>query len=393
MQPAKHILNLLVYMNSLQVKESLKDIIPTFSGDYPAPLLSYIDSVYNLSLQKIPILPHKADVARHHLCAYLAVERYSDKFSLPAPIPQRIPLHPKLLEKVLAEIQERVVSHVSSPTSTPTKARGLVLPVKRSYTPTVSSPLKKLHKAKKENPEPSASFTQESPFNLGADPRPLLNTESPFNPKRKEQSMSPLKNSMKTPKGSPARLALSSPGSPRYIRHLTVADFISFANNFYIPSNVTPQLLETFLAEKHKFIKKNDWLLACGIVHAAYIRINNKIIQKYVGKKSEFQDQLFQYQQGGLMKANMVMWINIIEESLKNEAWVLDLELKYVHNDWSSEDTTRDREIQGKLGRGWEIFQMMGAMINPSLAFDKPSQQDYYNTWTERVMEKLDTKI
>lgn len=89
------------------------------------------------------------------------------------------------------------------------------------------------------------------------------------------------------------------------------------------------------------------------------------------------------------MKANMVNWLNIVEEAVKNEPWAIDLELKYVHNDWSTKDTSRERELQAKLGKGWEILLAFGSMINPSVMFDKDSQVDYYKVWTERVMEKL----
>lgn len=89
------------------------------------------------------------------------------------------------------------------------------------------------------------------------------------------------------------------------------------------------------------------------------------------------------------MKWNMVMWLNVIEESVRGEAWLVDLELKYMHNDWSAEDTSREREAQAKLGCGWELYESVGSMINPSVMYNKQSQETYYDTWSSRVMEKL----
>ncbi|QEL61844.1 hypothetical protein CJJ09_004001 [Candidozyma auris] len=89
------------------------------------------------------------------------------------------------------------------------------------------------------------------------------------------------------------------------------------------------------------------------------------------------------------MKANMVMWIKIIEESVKSEPWLIDLELKYKHNNWTIEDTSEAREIEGKLGAGYELLEHFGSMINPSVMFNKPSQVEYYNNWTSRVKEEL----
>lgn len=402
-------------MNRFQLSQSLKDLLPTYSGEFPGQLVAYTDSLYQLSLQKIPSLPHKADVARHHLCAYLAIEKYRDRFSLPALLLHKIPLQPRFLEKVLNDLEQKVAVDFLSPLSS--HKRPDILTPKRLYAPGTGSPLKKLQKLASDDSAATTNKTQEStdiesPIALKTG---LLRDEnSPFNVKKglntltkKNTSDSPLRT---TPGSSPRKVAGRSPlkknskspqklagfssattSSFRYVRHVSIPDFISFANNFYIPASVTPQLLETFFHEQHKFLKRNDWILACGLIHAAYIRINHRLLQNTLGRKTEFQDQLFQYQKGGLMKTSLINWINIIEESVKSEPWAVDLELKYVHNDWSTEDTTQDREIKAKLGKGWEIFLALGSMINPSVMFEKASQVEYYNVWTERVFEKLNS--
>lgn len=385
-------------MNRLLLSQSLKDLLPTFSGEYPPQLVAYTDSLYQLSLLKIPSLPHKADVARHHLCAFLAIEKYKDRLNLPSPLMQKIPLQPRLVEKVLNDLEQKVVVGCNSPVTTPTKPN--LLPSKRTFTPGTGSPLKKLQKLTSD--DSSEGSIIKSP--LSSKQTNLRDEDSPFNVKSnkspvKTPKSSPRKSladrsSWKTPtKSSPLKSSESASSiyGPRYYRHISVADFISFANNFYIPASVTPQILETFLREQHKFLKRNDWVLACGLIHAAYIRINHRILLTTLGRKTELQDQLFQYQKGGLMKASLVNWLNIVEESVKSEPWAIDLELKYVHNDWSTEDTSQEREVQAKLGKGWEIFLEFGSMINPSVMFDKPSQVEYYKIWTERVYEKLNS--
>lgn len=397
-------------MNRLQLSQSLRDLLPTYSGEYPPQLVAYTDSLYQLSLLKIPSLPHKADVARHHLCAFLAIEKYKDRLSLPPPLLQKIPLQPRLVEKVLSDLEQKVVVGCTSPVSTPTKQKNPfisttpnLLPSKRSYTPGTSSPLKKIQKLASEA-SPIGS-QQSSPTNS----KSLRDHDSPFNVKSNGTSTSGKQSALTSPvetpnssprkpvgrppkmsKNSPSKVEASNTTRIRYIRHISIADFISFANTFYIPASVTPQILETFTREQHKFLKRNDWLLACGLIHAAYIRINHRILENTLGKKAELQDQLFQYQKGGLMKANMVNWLNIVEESIKNEPWAVDLERKYVHNDWSIKDTSREQEIMAKLGKGWEIFLAFGLMITPSVMFDKPSQVEYYKVWTSRVYEKMD---
>lgn len=384
-------------MSKIHLKQSLSDVIPNFAGPYPPALLSYIESIYQISLQKLPSLPHKADIARYHLCTYLAVERYQQKFSLPAPGISRIPIPPALANKLLDEIQESVEPSMSSPISTPKKpsAEEMLPSKKRAFTPMVGSPLRKLQKLL--NPEGGGDgemtgtpFNDEgkASFNLKKDSQ--FYQESPFNTPTKLQTESPTRDLFKSSRTSPVKnLPSSTPSSPRFLKQLTIPDFVSFANNFYIPASVTPHILETFVTERYKLARRNEWLLACGLIHAAYVRINDKLLKNTIGKKSEFQDQLFQYQKGNLMKNTMIEWINRVEESIKGQPWALDLELKYVHNDWTVEDTTREKEIEAKLGKGWELVRGFGSFIDPSAMFDKPSQIDYYSTWTKRLRERV----
>lgn len=377
--------------NNQLIQASLKDVIPTYSGDFPPQLLTYVNSLYQLSLLKMPRLPNLAEVARYHLCAYLAVERCQEHLELPNPLQQKIPVQPKLVERLLDDLQEKLVS---SPSSSPRK-RVLTptsSPSKKQNVPKLSSPLKKQRLAAEESdenaslPVQSKPTDEDSPFVLKAA------VESPFMTKLTNAADSTPQapsSPLKTPRKS-IKSTVSTPNSPRYLRHLTIADFISFANNFYIPATVTPQIVECFMLQKHKFTKKNEWLLACGLIYAAYTRINHRLIESTIGKRTELQDQLFQYQKGGLMKWNMVTWLSIIEESVKAEPWIVDLEMKFVHNNWTAEDTTKEKEIVAKLGRGYELLLTFGSMINPSTMFDKESQQLYYDTWTERLLEEVD---
>lgn len=382
-------------MSKIQIDSSLKDIIPNFSGAFPSQLVACVDSIYQLSLQKVPKLPNGAEVARLHLCTYLGAQVYQDKLNLGELLRNRIPAKPQLVLRLLDDLDERVVQNMSnSPRKRSVTPTGS--PLKRANLPKMSSPLKKqqklLENADDSSPNPLSTpegkkalnfSTGESPF-LGETPKKSMLMTTLTSLAEKSGPSSP-----KTPKHQKLS-APSSPSTPRYLRHLSMADFISFANNFYIPANVTPDVVDCFMSQKHKFVKKNEWLLACGLIYAAYTRINHRLIESTIGKKTELQDQLFQYQKGGLMKMNMVMWLNIIEESVKGEPWVIDLELKYVHNNWTAEDTTKEKEIVAKLGRGNELLAQFGSMITPSTMFNKESQKVYYRTWTQRLLEEVE---
>lgn len=374
-------------MNVSQAKQSLKDVIPTHQADVQPQLLSYIDSLYQISLQKKPLLPNRSEVARYHICAYLAVEKYQNMFDLPEPVQNKIPAQPKIVDKILDDFRANLMGEIRSVSSTPLGSpRAQKSPSKSSnystplstpsklhhtsplkfQTPNltkvkISSPLKRLQALRDEDSEPKKKRKSSEILN---------DEESPFNPK------------IGSPVGSQTIYKYDK-------KHITIPDFISFCNNFYIPADITPMMIETFLENKHKFTKKSEWLLGCGMVYAAYVRINKVLLEKKIGAKTQFQNQLFQYQKGGLMKWNMLLWCNIIEDSVKDTPWIIELEKRYIYGYGELEDEIRIREIKTKIGEGWELAERFGSMITGNQLLDSESQNKYYKTWTERVLNKL----
>lgn len=307
-----------------QLAQLLKDVLPTHSGDIPPKLEAYVESLYHLSTQKIPVLPNKAEVARYHLCAYIGAEKYKDRFGLSSPLLRKIPVQPKVVPKLLNDIREKVLPAAVSPALSPVK--------KRQAQPIEGSPLKKL------------AFEDEKP------------------------------------KKEPKKYK-------RLHKRLTAAEFMSLANNFHIPAHVTCEMMKTFWRERHKFQRVSEWCLACGLVYTAYVRINDRLIKSSVGKKQEVQEQLFQYQSGGMIKSIMLGWINAVEESMKAEPWVIDLEVNYVHNNWSTEDKLEEEETRARLGPSHMLLLVIGSMRGASVAYDSALQQQYYDTWTKRLVE------
>ncbi|CAK7897378.1 hypothetical protein CAAN1_04S02784 [[Candida] anglica] len=363
---------------SIQVKQSIKDIIPTQPDPLPAKLIAHTDSLYKLSLSKLPKIPNKAEIARYHICAYLSIEKLRVNLELPEPVQDKIPIQPKLLERVLDDFRVKVMggSPSSTPKSSPTK-NPMLSPTKASHNPKISSPLKRLQELRDEPQTPSKKLKMgSSPSGSKTTP---FDMESPFNPK----SIVDL-----APPDSPSSSVPASPSRSK--RVVQIPDLIAFANHFYIPATVTPQLLASFGRIQQKFAKKNEWLLACGMIHATYIRINHRLLEKRIGARSEFQDQLFQYQKGGLMKWNMLIWCNIVDDLVYKENWVRELERQYSSNTRKNLQTseTWEKEQNAKLGPE-RVLERFGAMIDSSMMFEKKSQQDYYDTWKSRVLEKI----
>lgn len=368
-------------MSNSQLKQSLRDIIPTLEGIFPTEVISCADTLYLLSLQQKPVLANRAEIGRYHICAYLAAEKYQEALGLPEPSLTKIPLQPKVATKLLDDFRENLLFQIRSATSTPrssprkaksTYSTPISTPTRvrdsqaTTNTPKISSPLKRLQELRDSTPKRQK-------------PSEFKDVESPFNPKATSQS----------PSQSAQSLPSKKPVLYKYDRkHVTIVDFISFANNFFVPSTITPRMVETFLVHRHKFAKKSEWLLACGMVHAAYTRINHTLLLK-MGAKLQLNNQLFQYQKGGLMKKNMQLWNDIVDDWIKQEPWILDLEQQYMYQNLSKEESKLSQEKEARIGPGWELMADFGAMITGDILYDSNHQNDYYDTWTGRVLSQL----
>ena len=150
-------------------------------------------------------------------------------------------------------------------------------------------------------------------------------------------------------------------------------------------------MVETFLVHKHKFVKKSEWLLACGMIHSAYIRINHKILTSKMGAKQKIVDQLFQYQKGGLMKKAMQLWLDIVEDWINDEAWIRDIEKQFMYDKDSVQQQQLTKEREARIGPGWGLLEKFGSMLHGDVLYDSKTQEDYYNTWTSRVLESTST--
>lgn len=360
-----------------QLKESFQDVIPTYQEKIPSEVISCADSLYKLSLQLKPNLPNNSEIARHRICAYLAVEKYLNQLDLPEPISTKIPVQPKVLNKLMDDFRENVLNQIrsanSTPRSSPTKSmktppKTRLSPLKNNATnPRVSSPLKRLQELQDEVPK-RRKYDKTS----GQSNSPFKDMESPFNPKKVLESQ-------------------KTPTIYKYDRkHVSISDFISFANNFFIPSTITPKMVETLVIHKHKFVKKSEWLLACGVINAAYVRINHRLLKTKMGAKSQFNEQLFHYQKGGLMKWNIQLWCDIVDDWIKDEPWVLEMEKKYMYQSKSLEDLKVQQEIDARIGTSWELLEKFGAMIHGDTLYDSESQVVYQETWVKNALLELE---
>ncbi|ODQ82636.1 hypothetical protein BABINDRAFT_159182 [Babjeviella inositovora NRRL Y-12698] len=123
-------------MSSQLIKNALLDVIPTFEGPFPPQLVSYTDTLYNTTSQKLGNLK-SLEFARLHVCAYLAVELLRAKLDLPEPRTNKVPVPPRKLQPLLQDFRAAIFSK-SAPVS-PAKRSAPSTPLKFPKRPHGSS--------------------------------------------------------------------------------------------------------------------------------------------------------------------------------------------------------------------------------------------------------------
>lgn len=418
-----------------QITQALKDIIPGYEGGPKiSKLASYVDSMYHLSLRKHAVLPNNSEIGRYHLCTYVIAEKYQSLFDLPAPDITRIPIQPQVAAKLLDDFRDFInqLSAASTPNSSPKKPlRTLPILAGAPSTPTktkakqTSSPLKRLRQAadeyeSDENDEKNGKNTNNndatnttnatgatSATGEGIQPfSPLRSSiKSPFVTRNDElqetnststTSPSKIMHDNQSEFGSPSKRqkqsSLESPAKRKYrydFKTVLITDFITFCNTFYVPAPFTVRMLSTFYLHKHKFVKKTDWSLACGIVYTAYTRINHQLLANKIGAKAEFMTLLLQYQKGGLLKSSLQSWCTLVEEWIKDESWVQDIEKQYVYVNETAEEDQQRREYTARVGRGWNLMERLGSMIHGEFLYQSEHQNEYYQRWTDNTSQLL----
>lgn len=390
---------------SHQTAKALSDVVPGHQGPFSAVVVRFADALYNLSVQKKPVLPQNSEVARQHICAYLAAEKYHERLDMATPSLNMIPVPPKVAMRVIDEFRNSLMGELSTPSSSPASTpRGKRTTIigsggskspqtpsgvstspsgspRRigSATPHKSSPLKRLREtAQDEDGDFRSSKRTQKNFR---------DVESPFNPKTKDTTLPERDLESPTPPILDDAAYKAQYRSEK--RQMSLGEFVSMCNHFYIPADITAQMLQTFVAQRHRFAKKSEWLLACGMVHAAYVRINHRLLRLKMGARSLFQNQLFQYQVGGLARWNMLLWCNIVDNTLKDEPWINSIENTYVYNNSTTEKAVRLREVEAKAGPHGHLMARFGAIIDACDMSYLPQQDEYYNRWTARAKQMV----
>lgn len=353
---------------SIAFKSAIKDVAPGIDP-IPPQVLSYTQGLYSKSLQKP--LPKAHEIARYHVCAYVAVEKYMNNFNLPQPQFNRIPLPPKVCLKLIDDFKSLIsVTPSSSPASSPRK------------------PLKNLT-ATSESPSRSGKSLTNSPVSQLQNGSPRKRTTTPL-------KSSPLKKlrALADEESSPSPADDQSPFlTPSKIKPFQVTDnsisiprLIQLCDTLCIPGFVTVHIIQEFLDERHKYMKKSDWYLACALIYAAYFRINSRIIKD----KPNYGEVLvaqFIRQRPRLLKKNLNHSIAMVEDTIKERSWIIEIEQMFMYGMKSGK--IQQTENNYRLGKGHETYELLGMMHNSESDILSESQTTYYDTWSSNVLLQL----
>lgn len=379
---------------SLQTKTAIKDVAPGILDPLPPQVVSYCDRLYGQSLQKP--LNKLSEIARYHICAYLTVEKYRDQFNLPEPDQTRIPLAPRMALNTINAFRA-YMEGIKTATSTPTRKRTSTL-----GSPTSGSPTKRTRNLSVSS-NSSFKSAQSSPddFHTPAHqtPRKLLraSTDSPTKSKSSPTKSSPLKklqaladdsdsdnenfnesSPFVTPKSGPLNVIIHS---------ISIRQLIQLCNRFYIPPPVTENIIQSFIDQRHKFVKKGTWYLALALVYVASIRINHRIATERPNYNDILIAQLAR-SEPGLRKHNIAYWCGIVNDDVKYDPWILELEAIYKHG--IRHNLQHDRELEFKLGKGYKVYDKLGFMFNSHTDLTSYSQSEYYHTWSSSALLQLE---
>ncbi|GME80338.1 unnamed protein product [Ambrosiozyma monospora] len=179
---------------------------------------------------------------------------------------------------------------------------------------------------------------------------------------------STLKSQRKT---KTASSATKSKGQPM----ITSAHLVSFCNRFYLPENVTRNILDTY--QVYYFKTNNPWGLLCGLVAIAYLRLNTDKIENQIGFKSKFYRTLQTLQNGGLSFSELSNWASLVEKLCAGEKWIRDF------YDFDAKNSN-DRKVAFGI-------PSLNSFITPELSYFSPEVDAKCQAWNLKMSKYLET--
>ncbi|AGO10588.1 AaceriABR135Cp [[Ashbya] aceris (nom. inval.)] len=408
-------------MSVSQVRQSVSEILglnaqddaPDWNSGRLKRMATTTATLYNVSLNKV-MLKQPEEIARCHICAYLAAEKLSEKYEPELQYyREKIPLEPRKTVKLVELFKQTLWT--SSPvrnlnlSPSPKKDRGRLsardpvelraelfgTPVKRSGAATLPgaaelSPTKQLSPSKPMSPaKPSprrrlAFEDDDEDYEPGTSPQPSPRRSifpGGFEPDPEESEFdSPTKSPFKSPTRSPTKSAQSSPRKKRgeynqwnmlykkYYR-ITPEEIVGLCNQFELPSRVAFQVLDCFGMHATYLVYPAQLvcglvMLCCFVVHHRK-RASDPTIDDYLLNKM-----------CALLRSNstsdVLEAMKITKELLDGENWYRALKIEYDYYDGADFEQS--------------LAMRLGSMLQNSNVI---ASNEQFEEWKKKVMLDL----
>lgn len=314
-------------MSSQVVEKAIRDVVPSLSQDVPDQLKQLTLNLYLASKNKINLRPNE-EIARHHLSAYIATDRLSDRLRLPAPSLKNFPVPAKSAASLLGIFKLNLLSESTSSTPNTT-------PRKRPI-PTTPSPQKRAR-------------------------------GRPPGTKTKTEFQKKLEAAAATDKSIKNELIEEEIG-PKDLKLLTSREITSLCNKFQLDSEIVSNILKTF--QKYSRKLSNEWSLIVGLILNCYFVVNHKILKENIGFKTNVIKSMLTEQQGGLMLVEIQASIEIVSNLIIYNKWFKSLKNKYDYPIYELAN-----------------LDQFGSMISSNYQFSSKKSINEYNEWKKYVLQ------
>ncbi|ODV85042.1 hypothetical protein CANARDRAFT_28762 [[Candida] arabinofermentans NRRL YB-2248] len=401
-------------MSNQFILNAFRDILPTESEPFPKELTDYANLLYLTSKSKASLTP-QFEVARYHICCYLSAEKFATEFELAEPSVNKIPVPQRKIRSLVNEFKRSLINggRQSAPT-TPKKRRAesqLATPQSsgkkklvssydsvRSNAKHLHSPLtpastpqkhgriqKRLEHGDSDIEDDKEEPTYDNPYVTPTSTPSKKRITSITKPKtssikdklqmaanekdeddiEEEQWQDVPMKKEKIAKQKPKSKVGKTDGSTGTI---TTAHLVSFCNRFYLPEEITKNILKTF--QDYHYRIRNSWGLLCGLVSIAYLRMNSERVESQLGFKSKFYKNLQLLQNGKLKFEELTNWIKLVENLCGHEKWIRDLDDLY------------NLKSESQLPFG---IPSLNSFISADTCYFSNRMADEYETWVEKI--------
>lgn len=342
---------------------AVKDVLPNFTDKIPSKLTDYTENLYMKSNSKLGgVLKPTEEIARYHICAYIAVEKLADRLSLPEPSTDKIPIPPKNLARLVNDFRNGLsnLSPVKG-NSSPFKGTEPLTPTRKRTKQILATP----SSSKKLKLDASPAMSPMTPRRRGRPPKnATLENVSPF----KSPAKSPVKSPGRPRKYSPLKTDVKSPSKKA---QLSPAQIIAFCKKFHLPDEVITNILKSFNFYYGKI--SNQWCLLCGLVNMAYNVINTSELDSKIGARSKFFNDLHHFQNGGIVKQELHFWLKLVDDILAGEKWIQDLQTEHKDSQTSKPihsfgNMTQQDSIFDSGAKAWKAYDSWAAKIQNELS-------------------------